>query len=194
MKKLGNGWQVNVYEYNSNTVYKKPHSGIRSYMSIIKNFPIIIFAPFVLRKWVNELKKSQLRSLKYISNKTHLRSHIGNPVIENSGSYYQEKAIPIYKYIKDIDEDEFKLLVDEFADFTHFLYQEGFIDKSFNFLKNFGVLDSKIILIDIGELFFESEKIKKQILNKAWSKSYVLKTIPRKHRNYFLNKMNTTFK
>ncbi len=193
MKKLGNGWQVGVYENESGMVYKIMHSGIRSYLAIIKDFPIILFTPLKLKKYVSELKQNQIRSLKIISNKVNLWTKIGKPVIEHSGNYYQQKVIPIHKYIKKLNENEFKLLVDKFSSFTHSLYQEGVIDKSFNFLKNFGIIENKIILTDLGELFFDQENIKKQILKRAWSKSYVLMTIPRKFRNYFIKKMDETF-
>ena len=68
------------------------------------------------------------------------------------------------------------------------------IDKSFNFTKNYGI-DShgKLILIDLGELFFDSKEIREQIKRKPWARPQFLKKLSREQREYFLRVMEQRF-
>jgi|GEM_PF-4181977 len=193
MKKIGSGWQVNVYSISEHTVYKVPHKDIFRYLRFLQNVPFMIFAPKKLSQWVLGLEQSQKDSLKRISRNTRLWEDFACPVFELSGAYYQQKVIPLSEYVKKIPKEEFKLLIDEFSVFVYRLYKHGLIDKSFNFMKNFGIINSRIVVSDLGELFSDVKQIEKQIKNRAWAKHYVIRLFPKENRRYFNKKMDEIF-
>ena len=194
MRKLGQGWQVTVHEYSAQRVYKKPQRGFSAYTSILKDFPAILLHPQKLYTWVKDLQRKQKQSLKYISKRVELSHLIGNPTIEIAGGYYQDKVIPIKEYIQRLSWEAFTKLVDDFTEFNYQLFEKGMIDKSFNFTKNYGI-DShgKLILIDLGELFFDSKEIREQIKRKPWARPQFLKKLSREQREYFLRVMEQRF-
>jgi hypothetical protein len=61
--------------------------------------------------------------------------------------------------------------------------------------KNLGISpEGSIILLDLGELFFEEGKIREQIKNRVWTKSYVVECIPSKElQGYFVEEMDKIF-
>ena len=127
MRKIGNGWQVNVYEYDTETVYKTPHAGISAFTSIIKDYPAIVLKPRQLWNWVGELQDKQKKSFQYISQRTDLWNDIGQPVLEQSGTYYQKKVTVMREYIKDLSYEEFTAVVDQFVSFTESLHTQKFL-------------------------------------------------------------------
>jgi len=194
MKRIGYGWQVQVYEYNQDTVYKKPQSLIRSVLVMIKDFPMVIFMPSTLKRLLREVRTIHHESLLKVSKRSDLSDLIGNPIIESSGAYYQQKVIPIHFYIKGLSVKDFKTLVNKFVDFTFDLYQQGIIDKSFNFLKNFGVDNNgKFVLIDLGELYFDKQQIEDQIQRRPWARPQFLILLSKEKREYFLKMMDGRF-
>lgn len=193
MKKIGWGWQVSTYEYSNTVVYKKLHPFGGRLLAILRTSPQMIFMPRRLILWARHLKDRQLDSLRYITSRTELWRYIGRPVIELEGNYYQDKAIPLKNYFKSIPEEGMNKVIDDFVYLGYKFFQEGFIDKSFNFLKNFGFYNGKIILMDIGELFHDQNEVREQIKKRPWTKHYVLRIIPRKQRRYFIEKMDERF-
>lgn len=193
MKKIGWGWQVSTYEYSETLVYKKMHSFRGSLLAILRTSPVMIFLPKRLVSWARHLKDRQLDSLQYIRSRTDLWHLIGRPVIESEGNYYQDKAIPLKEYFKLLPREGMNNLIDDFVTLSHELFQKGFIDKSFNILKNFGMYKEKIILMDIGELFYDENEVREQVKKRPWTKHYVLRIIPKQHRLYFIKKMDERF-
>jgi phosphatidate phosphatase PAH1 len=59
-------------------------------------------------------------------------------------------------------------------------------------LINFGLSDGKVVLTDIGELFFGKE-MEDQIKKRPWVKPYVLRFLLMKHRDYFIRRMDELF-
>lgn len=169
------------------------HSFRGSVLAILRTSPQMIFLPRRLFLWAKHLKERQLDSLRYISSRTHLWHMIGRPIIESEGNYYQDRAVSLKQYFRSLSEDKMKGTIDNFVSFSHKLFKEGFIDKSFNLLKNFGIYQGQIIITDLGELFHDESEIRKQIKKRPWTKHYVLRIIPRKQRRYFIEKMDEQF-
>jgi hypothetical protein len=73
--------------------------------------------------------------------------------------------------------------------------ERGVIDKSFNITKNYGLNEKdEIVLIDIGELFDDPERIKQQCIDRAWDKDYVAGCIENEDaRKYFVQEMDKNF-
>ena len=193
MKRIGHGWQANTYAYNTETVYKRPHkNNIVIFVRILRDLPYMIFLPARVIRWMRELKRRQYSSLTYIAQRTDLSSHLGDPVIEPGGGYYQKKVIPLGEYVRHISDEAFRECVDAFARFTYFLRGQGVIDKSFNFPKNFGIHDGRIILIDLGELYTDDAEITAQIQRRPWLWHESL-LYSQHRREYFLEVMDQTF-
>ncbi|MCA9352611.1 hypothetical protein KC901_00320 [Patescibacteria group bacterium] len=194
MKKIGSGWQVSVYEYTPSVVYKKPHTNYFFVcLKIIQDFPPIFFTPLKLHRWRRIVQARQLASLRVIANYVHLSKYLAHPVIESSGAYYQSRAIPVYRYVKNLSKKEFEKLVDDYARLTYYLYEQGFIDKSFNFLKNFGILNGEIVLTDLGELFFDEQEIREQLENRPWAHVKFILALSKEQRHYLVKVMDETF-
>lgn len=193
MKKIGSGWQVNVFYCGGNTVFKKIKTPFQSAIKILKDMPLMIFRPRTLILWAQGMKKTHLRSLEFVKNKKSVWKDLGCPIIEQGGNYYQNYAIPLKKVLKNTNEDNSKKIIDEVVNLCYRLYkEEGFIDKSFNILINFGFSNGKVVLVDIGELFFGQEMID-QIQKRPWVKPYVLRFVFMKNRKYFIQKMDEKF-
>ncbi|MFT6361405.1 MAG: hypothetical protein ACJA2Z_000393 [Candidatus Paceibacteria bacterium] len=195
MRKLGQGWQVTVHEYTDTVVYKKPHTSFFvAAKSILKDYPSIVLKPHKLLKFVKNLRAQQLNSLTQISLRHDISTHLGDPVIEKSGTYYQNKVIPMNQYIKGISKNDFETLVVDYADFVKYLSREGVLDKSCNFLKNFGINNNgDPVLIDLGELYFDAQEIREQIKRKPWARPQFLLPLSDWQREEFLKVMEVRF-
>jgi hypothetical protein len=141
-------------------------------------------------------KKKALASLKIIKKNIIPASWLGNPKFLNNLNYEQDKAQPLHDIFENSDTEAIKTIIDEFIVFNKCLLEKGVIDKSFNITKNYGLNEEgKIILIDIGELFDNPERIKKQIADRAWDKNYVAGCIrDADARKYFIKKMDENFR
>lgn len=192
MKKIGSGWQVFVYEYDTHTVYKKVKTSFSSLRKILADMPLMVFRPRRLFSWARKMKVTHLDSINYVKNNRKVWEDLGRPVIEESGNYYQDKVVPLGKFLKGLDEDASRKIIDETIALSYKLFQEGFIDKSFNILINFGISHGRVVLSDIGELF-HGERMMTQIEKRPWVKPYVLRFIVMQHRDYFVKEMDKMF-
>ena len=88
-----------------------------------------------------------------------------------------------------------KKIINKFIEFNKKLLSYGIIDKSFNITKNFGLTKNKeVILTDLGEIFDDPKLIKRQLVNREWTKFYVAGCIKnQKVRDYFVNEMDKHF-
>lgn len=95
----------------------------------------------------------------------------------------------------DSDTASIKAIIDQFIILNKQLLGLGIIDKSFNITKNYGLNEKgDIILIDIGELFDNPERVKKQLIDRAWDRNYVSGCIKDKEaQEYFIKKMDENF-
>lgn len=197
MKKIGEGWQYSVYDLGNGHVFKKFHSPIKSYWVILKTiFPFRDDSLAMVPSFSRSAKKKALASFEIIKNNKIPASWLGNPKFLGNFDYEQDKARPLHDVFENSDTTAIKSIIDEFIIFNKRLLENGIIDKSFNITKNYGInKEGNIILIDIGELFDDQAKIKKQILDRAWDKNYVAGCIKDKEaREYFIKKMDENFK
>jgi hypothetical protein len=197
MKKIGEGWQYSVYNMDNGRVLKKFHSPIKSYWVILKTiFPFKDDSLITVPRFSKSAKKKALASFEIIKNKKVPAWWLGNPKFLNGLDYEQDKARPLHDVFENCGTAAIKSIIDEFIIFNKCLLESGMIDKSFNITKNYGLnKEGKIILIDIGELFDDPERIKKQIMDRAWDKNYVAGCIKNKDaREYFIEKMDENFK
>lgn len=195
MKKIGAGWQYNVYDIGNDRVLKKFHPLWRACWIITKDiFPFKEHSIFVIPRYATGMKKKALESFDVLKKVNLDASWIGNPKFVSELDFEQDKVTTLHDYFKSLAESEGQKLIDDFVIFNKKLLEKGVIDKSFNIGKNFGVNNEReIILTDIGELFYGDESINKQISIKPWSKNYITDHIPQNLVDYFIAKMDTNF-
>jgi len=192
MKSIGRGWQYTVYDIGNNRVLKHSNDKLTAYFVMTHDCfpyirsPIWKFPRYYISSFLNS--RDSLQKLREVNLDKKL---FGNPkYLDNNLDYEQDKLKPLDKHLKNISLDEGKIIINKFVNFNKLLIQNNCIDKSFNIGKN-SALDKlgNIVLSDIGELYFSKEAINKQISKKAWTAPYVLKYIPKKLRNYFIDSM-----
>ena len=117
---------------------------------------------------------------------------IGNPKFLSDLDFEQDKVRPLHEIFETALTEEIKKYIDLFIELNSRFLKIGFIDKSFNITKNYGIAkNGNLVLTDIGELFSDPEKIKRQLNDKVWYKSYVggcIKDLDA--RKYFLDQMD----
>lgn len=195
-KKIGEGWQYTVYDLGTGRVLKIFHSTLRSYWIIFKTiFPFKEDSLGDIISFSKGMKIQALLSFKVLESKKIPLEWIGMPKFINDLDFEQDKVTPLSDVLSSSTVQSGKAVIDAFILFNQKLLSFGVIDKSFNITKNFGVnATGDIILIDIGEIFDDPKKIRKQITTKAWSKSYVAGEIKNLElQKYFLDKMEKSF-
>jgi len=194
MKYILSGFQVAVYEYSQDTVYKKPLSFFQRTMTIVRDEPKLLLKPLELIRWSIGLGTVLKESLERISKRTDLWGDIGCPVIESSGAYYQQKVTQIYDHADNLNGTQYKKLIDDFVEFAYYLLTEkGVIDKCFGFASNFSVHEGRIVLMDIGETYFDEESFIEEISNRKWTEPSVLMGVRKDFVNYWIEKMDAKF-
>ena len=196
MKKLGEGWQYTTYDLGNGRVLKKFHSLPRIFWVILKDiFPFQDDPLYKLPGFARASKRKAIASFKILKNKDIPLEWIGNPKFLKNLNYEQDKARPLHDVFEKSDTVAIKCIIDQFIVFNKQLLEKGVIDKSFNITKNYGLNEKEeLILIDIGELFDSLERIRNQIVRRAWDKSYVAGCIKDKEaREYFIKKMDENF-
>jgi hypothetical protein len=196
MKKIGEGWQYKAYDIGNGRVFKKFHSVFVRYWVILKDvFPFKYDSIWQVPSFVRSSKKKARHSFDIIKAKKVPLAWLGNPKLLSGLNYEQDKAQPLHDVFEKAGAERLKAVIDAFIVFNKQLLQNGVIDKSFNITKNFGLNGKgEIILIDIGELFDDPQKIKKQLQDRAWDVSYVSGRIKdMEAREYFVAQMDKHF-
>ncbi len=196
MKKLGEGWQYTAYDLGNGRVLKEFHSLPKTYWVILKD--ILYFRADSLAKLPSYARNSKIKataSLRILQENRIPANWIGNPKFVGGLDYEQDKAQPLHDVFEDADTASSKSVIDKFIIFNKQLLELGIIDKSFNITKNYGLDGGReIIMIDIGELFDDPVRIKKQITDRAWDRNYVSGCIKDKEaREYFIKEMDKNF-
>lgn len=196
MKIIGQGWQYTVYDLNNGKVLKKFHSWTKAYFVILKNiFPFKNDSLFKIPSFIKDMKRKANDSFKILKKANIPQEWIANPRFINQYDFEQDKVQPLHDVFKYKNTEDIKDLIDQFIELNKKLLHIGVIDKSFNITKNYGINNKEeIVLIDIGELFDDPEKIKKQFKERVWDKSYVSGNIKdAEAREYFIKEMDRNF-
>lgn len=192
MKKIGQGWQYTVYDIGNKRVRKVFNTKIQAYAKFFcESFPYTDFPIWNFSRTREEMYGKAKISIAWINGTSLDLVFFGNPKILNETDYEQDFVIPLEQYLKTISIEDGKKIIDEFISLNKFLISNNVVDKSFLIGRNYGIdKNKKVILIDIGELYTEKEKIQRQIHIQPWDHPYVTSTIPPQLRQYFVDEMN----
>ncbi len=175
MKKIGHGVQYDVYDIGNGRVKKIQTSFLQKIYRFHKIAPKYKIYSHPVHNIKTSIGASKQTRESIGALKEHLSSIdlslVGNPTIQDDGSYEQDKVIPFGDILYSSDFSKQKELVDEYMNNLLGCWDYGFSDTPFNFMMNCGVTsEGEVVLIDLGELTWNKEEVKKLVESKHWQK------------------------
>ncbi len=175
MKKIGEGWDYNVYDLNQNRVQKFQKTKFQLYWLLFKTFNII---PLIRALSGGNFWSNISSSINFVKNflkdKPEISWFFGNPQFGDDNSYSQNKVIPLRKYLSRVSFQEQKEIIEKYFSSIEFMWKYRFSDTSFKFSKNYGVDEQgRVILIDLSNLTQDKMEVEKLLQNKLPLKVWV---------------------
>ncbi len=192
---IGKGWQYTVYDLGNDRVYKSFNSYQDSFKIILRDWWFAFWKVLIL---VKEMKNNATKSLNFLDQ--FLIQHpmqavlFGNLKRIGELDIEQDKVIPLKIYLKNCSAEESKIIIDKFVELCRLFFKYGFMDKSLKVGENFGIdKNGQIILMDIGEIWFDEKSVERQIKNRVWTSWWWMRCIPRSLRKYYVQEMDKVF-
>ena len=201
MKKLGAGWQYTAYDLGNGRVLKKYNAWPTSFRIIVRDLSSRLFNPELflseLRKfpkipqYITNLRIKAQDSIEALNRLSLPCAWFANPRFLDGLDYEQDKVAPLHSLFEQQPIEASKHAIDCFVAFNQRLLAHGIADKFFNCPYNFGVnTEGDVVLMDIGELITDTERIRRQIESRCWAVGYPSKFIQNKElRAYFNEQM-----
>ncbi len=188
MKKIAEGLQYKVYEKGQNRVLKIETTlieKIRTLKSWGINNPISLICGIWDAYRVTNYSIKKIKSYKIID-----WSLFGNPTFfKKSLKYEQDKVVPLGTYFSVHSSIENKAAIDSLVENIFSLWKYGMSDTVYNFTVNNGIDSAgKVILLDLGELTFEKNIVKKHIEDKKWLTQWSFNNIQDENLKQFVSK------
>ncbi|MDP7521166.1 MAG: hypothetical protein QF567_02945 [Candidatus Pacearchaeota archaeon] len=140
----------------------------------------------IVKTMLNDIKKST----KIINSSKIPKRLLGDVEFLEKGKVKQKRAIVLSEALTN-SSNEAKELIKKTTSFLIELWKYGIHEKTFKIWSNYGVLDKRIILIDLFELTNNKEKVKKQIQKRKWNRPEKFrKILSEKLTNYFINELD----
>ena len=160
------GWQANV-RYFKNYVIKTPKTEKEIRDRITPHYRSVGDITRIKEK-IKKLKHDWSNSIKIIkSGKVPLKL-LAFPEFLKDGQIKQKRVKMLseeFEYLMAYKKiEEAKKLVDKVIEFILILWSYGVHEMTFKFYSEMGLLDGKIVLVDIGELTDDKEVVVRQIL------------------------------
>ncbi len=187
IKRIG-GWQcwINFYK---DYVIKTPKTkeeieeNVSRYLRSINKIERL---EKIVKTMLNDIKKST----KIINSSKIPKRLLGDVEFLEKGKVKQKRAIVLSEALTN-SSNEAKELIKKTTSFLIELWKYGIHEKTFKIWSNYGVLDKRIILIDLFELTNNKEKVKKQIQKRKWNRPEKFrKILSEKLTNYFINELD----
>jgi hypothetical protein len=106
-----------------------------------------------------------------------LAPHLCNPIFEPNGGYNQDRVTTLQDKLVDATDAEAGRLVEDYIGQILFFWGYGFSEMTFNPLSNNGIdANGKVVLIDLGELYFDKEDVRRIVLGRSWRKSWTYRS------------------
>lgn len=190
-KKIGRGWQYTVYDIRGGRVLKKHNTRLVSYFMFLHDcFPYIRHPVWKFPRYYKRCRREAAESMQKIRHATLEPWMLGNPQVRNKLDYEQDKLTSLRVKLERGTLKEGEDIVDAFVEFNKMLIKNSLIDRNFLITDNFAMDDKgRIVLMDLGELCSDPEKIKMHLSNKPWSSWDTLNSMPKNLRGYFIQKM-----
>ncbi len=194
-QRVGKGWQYTVYDLGNGRVYKKFNTKLEAYRIMLKDRWYIFWR---LPGYLKKMKKNVKKSFQFLEKNDIDGDLIGNFKRRKGLDYEQDKAVPLKDYCKKLSRDskkECRAIVDKFIKLVDTLYSDyGCMDKAMKFGKNFGIDNNgQVVLIDIGEIWFEPKSIKKRVKKRTWLNVDNMEGVLKYLREYYIQELDKIF-
>lgn len=176
LPKIGGGVQYTVYDLGNGRVFKRPTTFWESYRRVLAwRLPFHKTAIWSAHRDVRRIKSYAERSLENIrALLPEISRELGNPVIYSDHSYEQDIAVVVDDYFRDHSFGENKELIDRYVGLLFRFWEFGFSEWPFKMCFNYGVDRSgALILIDLGELYFDKQKAVQRIAKRHWERAII---------------------
>jgi hypothetical protein len=176
LRRIGAGLQYTVYDLGNGRVFKRPASNWECYARMFAwRFPFRKIKPWKLPDEVARIRADAARSLERIKPLLpRVGPSLGNPMLHDRLCYEQDRATVLEDYFRNHTLGENKAVVDQYIALLFHLWGQGFNDGPFKFTLNFGMdPGGKVILLDLGELYFEKEKALERIRVREWERTQI---------------------
>lgn len=175
MNKIGSGVQYNAYDIGNNRIKKIPTSFFEKvirFHNIAKKYKLYLHPLHNIKTCVLASKQTKESAENLLNNMASIDQRLlGNPKINSDYSYEQDKVFIFGEKFNSYDISKQKALIDAYIENILSCFDYGFSDTNFNFMINSGVTeDGEVILIDLGELSWDKEEIRKLVISKNWEK------------------------
>lgn len=186
--KRDGGWQYRV-RYRGCRVEKRPKSAVEIAAIILScNVRHYLLHPRALLSEVQQIRRLRRESVETLKRVPVDRSLLAD-VRFDGRRVIQDRAVPIQERLEGTDTAERRSVLDRCIDCLFECWKQGFCDASYSFADNYGVLDGRVVLIDIGELQFSKETVARGIADRPWLDSYTDQWLPPADRDYLRSKM-----
>jgi hypothetical protein len=188
------GWQVWV-DVHKDHVIKTPKSK-KEVRRKVKRYLDSMGKGHKIEKTVDKVLIDLADSIKIIKKTKMPLGNLAYPEFLEKGVVKQKRAITIDDELKElIKKKKFKKakeIVDKFFTFLHKMWSYGLHEKPIKFNLNFGLINNKVVLIDLLELTTNKEKVKKHIRKKPWikQKSLYMNSLPEWLVDYYIKEAN----
>ena len=187
IKRIG-GWQcwINFYKDYVIKTPKTKEEIEENVSRYLKSINKIERLEKIVKTMLNDIKKST----KIINSSKIPKRLLGDVEFLEKGKVKQKRAIVLSEALTN-SSNEAKELIKKTTSFLIELWKYGIHEKTFKIWSNYGVLDKRIILIDLFELTNNKEKVKKQIQKRKWNRPEKFrKILSEKLTNYFINELD----
>lgn len=187
--KRDGGWQYRV-RYRGSRVEKRPKSTVGIAATILScNVPHYLLHPRALVSEVRQIRRLRRESVEALKRVPVDRSLLAD-VRFDGRRVIQDRAVPIQERLEGTDTAERRCVLDRCIDCLFECWKQGFCDVSYSFADNYGVLDGRVVLLDIGELQFSKRVVARGIADRPWLDSYTDQWLPPTDRDYLRSEMD----
>lgn len=171
MKRIDRGYYYDVYDLGNGRVLKKKRSLILTSLFLIGVSLRRLKSPKWYLSYFFKMAKKMEGNYKRIP--VQVYSVLGNPVFINTLEYEQDRCIILKDVLSKMNEDEFRVWVQDYIRIVHDMWKYGFSDLIFNFTVNTGRdKNDNLIQVDFNEITYDKEEVMWQINTNYWFENY----------------------
>ena len=186
--KQGGGWQYEV-RYRGTKVVKRPKSAVEIAKTVVGcNATYYLPRPMAVLSEVRRMRRLRRESVAALKRASVDRSLLAGVRFDGQ-RVIQERATPIGERLEAVDETARRELLDRCIDCLFDCWRQGLCDGSYSFADNYGVLEGRVVLLDVGELHFSKRSVARDVSERPWIGSYTDQWLSPSDRDYLRSQM-----
>lgn len=181
------GWQYKV-RVRGDKVEKRPKSTIEIAETIIRSDLRHLGRPKTLVSKIRRTKRRRDQSIRELKSRPVDYSLLANVKFDGR-RVVQDRVTPVWEALDRADGAARRALLDRCIECLIECWEQGFAEDSYSFAENYGLLDGRVVVIDVGELCFSKEQIERQITAERWLDSYTYQLLAPEDKEYLRSEM-----